>query len=104
MVDQRYAIRDGKLTSAVELSDLRDELRGLRDHIRAFEAEMEPLVAAASPRQAAGARNLVHYLGLRQMDLRDLQDQLASVGLSSLGRSEGHVMPALDAVLAFWIG
>jgi pyruvate kinase len=99
MVDQRNAIEDGKLTSAVELSALRDELRGLRDHIRAFGAEMEPLVTAASPRQTAAARNLVDYLGLRQMDLRELQDQLARVGLSSLGRSEGHVMPALDAVL-----
>jgi pyruvate kinase len=99
MVDQRYETQDGKLTSAVALNDLRDELRRLRDHIRAFGAEMEPLVAAASPRQAAGARNLVDYLGLRQMDLRELQDQLASVGLSSLGRSEGHVMSALDAVL-----
>src|SRR5215472_10641993 len=100
MVDQRDALAEGQQTSAVGLSDLRNELRKVRDHILAFEAEMQPLVAAAYPRQAASARNLLRYLGLRQMDLRVLQDQLASVGLSSLGRSEAQVMPALDAVLS----
>ena len=44
------------------------------------------------------ARNLVHYLALRQHDLRDLQVQLARMGLSSLGRTESHVLAGLDAV------
>jgi pyruvate kinase len=44
------------------------------------------------------AANLAHYLALRQHDLRDLQDQLALHGLSSLGRSEGHVLHTLNAV------
>jgi hypothetical protein len=70
MVDQHDAIKNGELTSAVALTHLRDDLRRLRDHIGAFEAEMEPLVSAAAPSQVASARNLVDYLGLRQMDLR----------------------------------
>lgn len=44
------------------------------------------------------AANLAQYLALRQHDLRELQDQLALHGLSSLGRSEGHVLHTLDAV------
>jgi pyruvate kinase len=98
MLDQRNPLANGQ-THAPGLSDLRSELNGVREHVLAFEAEMQPLVEAAYPGQEAGARNLVDYLGLRQLDLRELQDQLASVGLSSLGRSEGQVMRSLDAVL-----
>jgi pyruvate kinase len=47
-----------------------------------------------------GAANLAHYLALRRRDLRDLQDQLALLGLSSLGRLEARVLPNLDAVVA----
>jgi pyruvate kinase len=45
------------------------------------------------------ARNLVHYLALRRHDIRDLQNQLARAGISSLGRSESHVLSSLDKVL-----
>src|SRR5215467_2828525 len=99
MLDRRSTFANGQQTSGVGLSEIRNELLGVRDHVLAFQAEMESVVADACPSQQASARNLVDYLGLRQMDLRQLQDQLASVGLSSLGRSEGQVMPALDAVL-----
>lgn len=43
-------------------------------------------------------RNLAHYLAIRQRDLRDLQRRLMVLGLSSLGRIESRVLPALDAV------
>jgi pyruvate kinase len=45
------------------------------------------------------ATNLMHYLALRRRDLRQAQQQLAALGLSSLGRSESHVMQNLEAVL-----
>ena len=48
----------------------------------------------------ASARNLIHYLGLRQYDLRDFQRELTAFGLSSLGRVEAHTLAGLDAVLA----
>lgn len=44
------------------------------------------------------ARNLVHYVALRQHDLRDLQVELAQLGLSSLGRSESCVRGSLIQV------
>jgi pyruvate kinase len=40
------------------------------------------------------ARNLAHYLALRRHDVRKLQSHLASLDLSSLGRTEGHVLDA----------
>ena len=45
------------------------------------------------------ARNLLHYLAFRRFDLRRDQTRLARLGLSSLGRSESHVLSNLDAVL-----
>jgi pyruvate kinase len=50
------------------------------------------------PTSLEGARNLLHYLAIRREDLRALQAPLAELGLSSLGRSEGHVLANLDAV------
>ncbi|MBS0198054.1 MAG: pyruvate kinase [Planctomycetes bacterium] len=48
--------------------------------------------------QRDSLRNLVHYLALRRHDLRDTQHALAALGLSSLGRSESHVLGTIDAV------
>ena len=42
--------------------------------------------------------NLANYLALRRRDLRPLQPALAELGLSSLGRLEGRVLPTLVAV------
>jgi len=44
------------------------------------------------------ARNLAHYLALRRHDIRKLQAQLALLGLSSLGRTESHVLNAVQTV------
>jgi pyruvate kinase len=48
----------------------------------------------------SGAENLAMYLALRRRDLRFLQRRLMPLGLSSLGRLEGRVLPALNAVHA----
>ncbi len=45
------------------------------------------------------AQNLAHYLAFRQYDLRHLQEKLASVGLSSLGRGESHTLLNLESVI-----
>src|SRR5215475_16142305 len=45
------------------------------------------------------ARNLLHYLAVRQIDIRQLQIGLASIGLSSLGRMEAHTLSTLSEVL-----
>lgn len=64
----------------------------------ALEKKFEQSVEQAHPTFKKSAANLLHYLGLRQHDIRDLQDKLAELGLSSLGRSEGHVLASLQAV------
>jgi len=45
------------------------------------------------------ARNLAHYLALRQRDMRPLQDRLVQAGLSSLGHIEPQVLTTLDRVI-----
>ena len=50
-------------------------------------------------RHKQSATNFLHYLALRQHDIRPLQERLARLGLSSLGRSESHVIANVDAVL-----
>ncbi|CAN5848426.1 pyruvate kinase [soil metagenome] len=52
------------------------------------------------PDNLASALNLIHYISVRQHDLRDLQIDLGRLGLSSLGRMESHVLATLDAVLS----
>jgi pyruvate kinase len=51
------------------------------------------------PRRNASALNLLQYLALRRHDLRHVQPQLTSRGLSSLGRTESHVRQSLETVL-----
>jgi pyruvate kinase len=46
------------------------------------------------------ARNLIHYVSLRRHDIRELQEDLGRLALSSLGRLESHVIATLDALLA----
>lgn len=76
------------------------------EELTAIRAEMVADVARSSARidrihehYRDSARNLIHYLALRRRDLRPLQMRLASLGLSSLGRAESHVLATVDSVL-----
>jgi pyruvate kinase len=76
------------------------ELDNLLDAVLKLEAGHAADIDAAHPEYAESARNLLHYLALRQHDIRDLQQQLALLGLSRLGRAEARVLGTLDAVRA----
>jgi pyruvate kinase len=77
---------------------LLDRIRSLRQQVLAYQALSAGELAALPPSRQVSALNLQHYLALRNEDLRDLQEHLARLGLSSLGRSEGHVLATLNAV------
>jgi pyruvate kinase len=56
---------------------------------------------------AGSAANLAAYLSFRQHDVRGIQDELAVLGLSSLGRTEAHVrsgIAAVEAALGAFLG
>jgi pyruvate kinase len=77
--------------------DLITEIERVRSALLEQEAALN--LAQFGPRLQS-ARNLVHYLALRRFDLRTTQERLAALGVSSLGRSEGHVLYNLDVVLS----
>jgi len=82
------------------LAALARKLVQLERGIEELEKEMRPAVSRVAPDRRESAKNLVHYIALRQYDLRDLQGQLSQRGLSSLGRSESCVMGSLLEVSA----
>jgi pyruvate kinase len=55
-------------------------------------------LAKVHPDLRASARNLLAYMAMRQRDIRDLQQQLSELGLSSLGRAERDVLGSIHAV------
>ena len=71
----------------------------LRRAALAAEQEFAGELDATAPSMRESAYNLVHYLAVRRLDVRGLQNELARLGLSSLGRMEAHVMASLQAVL-----
>ena len=70
---------------------LRASLLALIKAIDDEETALRGRIDAALPKHRLSAANLAHYIGMRKQDIHRLQLELAAVGLSSLGRCEGHV-------------
>jgi pyruvate kinase len=81
------------------IADVLRELTAIRTDMVADPAMPQGRLAEVHANYHDSARNLLHYLALRRRDLRPLQLRLASLGLSSLGRAESHVLATVDAVL-----
>jgi pyruvate kinase len=90
---------------AADLQQLRDAVGALRADVLveggALLDEWQPVITR--PTFLPAAHNLACYLALRRRDLRPLQQRLAVRGLSSLGRSEAHVLATLDALFALLV-
>ena len=77
----------------------RAQLESLRERMLAYAGEHEELIARAARGRGDSVRNLIHYIALREHNLRPLQKHLASLGLSSLGRAEPCVLANVEAVM-----
>ena len=86
------ATRTGR-ESDLSVAEVGQRLRELRDEIR-LSLDADPLGS-----REPGIANMRAYLVLRRHDIRELQAALARLGLSSLGRSEGHVLATVGQVL-----
>lgn len=98
----RTVVESGAGVAMPEAEALFEQLDDLR---AAVSEESQEIVQSwrsmiERPAFVASEHNLAAYLALRRRDLRPLQDQLAPLGLSSIGRLEGRVLANLDAVLA----
>lgn len=87
------------MTAPRSLQDLSASLHELRSALVHAEVDHEEQLAKVIEAKRPHARNLVHYLALRSRDLRELQRELAGYGLSSLGRMEARVLPAVDGLI-----
>lgn len=82
-----------------EIDSLIAELWHLRGVMLAHAGRLASRTEDMSASHRRSATNLAHYLALREGDLRGLQSRLARLGVSSLGRSENHVLANVDKVL-----
>ncbi len=78
---------------------LMQQLLQLRQQAQLMEQQHLSLWQALPASQQASARNLLHYLSLRQHDIRSVQQELSALGLSSLGVLEPHVLDKLNTVI-----
>ncbi|MEX2491550.1 MAG: pyruvate kinase [Nitrospirales bacterium] len=90
---------DNQYSGSADFEDVLRDLTAIRAEMVAETNRLQTRLNTVHPNYRESARNLLHYLVLRRRDLRPLQLRLASVGLSSLGRAESHVLATVDAVL-----
>jgi pyruvate kinase len=76
------------------------ELAAIRASMVKLDNDCARQRSTVDPAWRKSVENLLHNLALRHHDIRPLQEKLARLGLSSLGRTESHVMSTLDAVLS----
>jgi len=84
---------------SLDVAGMLKELVAIRSAMLNLANECEPQFQRLDETRRQSARNLLHYLTLRQHDIRHLQSRLAQFGLSSLGRAEAHVLANVNAVL-----
>jgi len=83
----------------MKLKKLEQELEKLYEEVVEAEATADALAARVHKKYRLSARNLLHYLLLRQHDLRKIHDKLSDQGISSLRSSEGYVFDNLSKAL-----
>lgn len=82
-----------------QLKQLRSQLIMLLDEANRMEKAHENDIAQIESGFRNSARNFLHYLAIRQHDIRVLQQDLSSLGLTSLGILEPHTMASIKAVV-----
>ena len=86
------------MTNAVDIERIDQQLITIRERALEYERRYAQELAQVDDRYRDSARNLLHYIAFRKLDIRDLQQNLAVLGLSSLGRAERDVLAAVAAV------
>jgi len=86
------------MPNSVDISALSAQLDLITDRAKELEAQFADELAHVHPDFHTSARNLIDYVALRHIDIRNLQRQLAFIGLSSLGRAERNVMASIRTV------
>lgn len=80
------------------LAQIKASLNELEIRMREAEKNHQETILACHKNQKISASNLIHYLTLRNEDIRELQDKLHVEGLSSLASAEGHILSQIQAI------
>ncbi len=81
-----------------DLKSLAEALEKMDKAMLKAEIDFCDYVENVHPYNRNNARNLLHYLDLRNLDIRDIQDRLHAAGLSSMASSESHIRGQLLAI------
>jgi pyruvate kinase len=84
---------------SASLHKLVRQLEELREEMRQRYVDATDDLERVLPSHRLSAANLIDYLTLRDFELREIQESLAQLGLSSLGRAEEHVITTLERVI-----
>jgi pyruvate kinase len=79
--------------------DLRRKMEEIRTNLLKKEKEYQSYLDRVQPHYQESARNLVHYLALRTVDLRPVQSQLFALGISSISHAESTTLANVENVL-----
>jgi len=82
-----------------QCTNLVQRLLPIHRALNEIETQFATELAGIHPNFTMSARNLLQYMALRHHDISQLQDTLASMGLSSLGRAEAHVQHSITNVI-----
>lgn len=82
-----------------ETQILQEELERINQRMQKAERQYSELLSHIHPANRRNAINLLHYLVLRNLDIRDMQDRLHAAGLSSLASAESHIRGQLISIL-----
>ncbi|CAM6036486.1 unnamed protein product [Sphagnum compactum] len=82
------------------LMNLIDQLHGIRLHSLALERWHAPELKNVHRRYQESARNLLHYVAFRSLDIAGLQETLTSLGLSSLDNCEASTIASVNSVIS----
>jgi pyruvate kinase len=82
-----------------DLVKLSEELGKIDAFMVRTENDFQYLLEKVHPANKLNAVNLLHYLSLRSLDIRELQDALHASGLSSMASSESHIRGQLLAIM-----
>ncbi|MDF9796769.1 pyruvate kinase [Catalinimonas alkaloidigena] len=80
------------------LQELSQGLSDIENFARELESRYAEQIEKVSPDAQDSARNLLHYLALRNKDISAYQDGLSELGISSLQHAESHVLANISAV------
>ncbi len=83
----------------IDIVTLYEQLEIIAQQAEELERRFADDLAHVHPEFQVSAKNLVHYVAMRRVDIRAIQEQLSYLGLSSLGRAEKDVMSSIHTVM-----